>query len=95
MKNEKPMKGKIGLEEHFAIEETIMDSHGFLAEKIWPELKSRLLDVQEKRVEFMDKYGVEMMILSLNAPAIQAIPDTKLAIQTAQKSNNFLAEKMK
>ena len=32
------MKGKIGLEEHFAIEETIMDSHGFLAEKIWPEL---------------------------------------------------------
>ena len=88
------MKGKIGLEEHFAIEETIMDSHGFLAEKIWPELKSRLLDIEEKRVEFMDKYGVEMMILSLNAPAIQAIPDADIAIQTAQKSNNFLAEQI-
>ena len=88
------MKGKIGLEEHFAIEETIMDSHGFLAEKIWPELKSRLLDIQEKRVEFMDKFGVEMMILSLNAPAIQAIPDANVAIETAQKSNNFLAEQI-
>ena len=24
------MEGKIGLEEHFAIEATVMDSHGFL-----------------------------------------------------------------
>ena len=28
------MKGKIGLEEHFATEAPIMDSHGYLAEKI-------------------------------------------------------------
>ena len=88
------MKGKIGLEEHFATEATIMDSHGYLAEKIWPELKSRLLDIQEKRIAFMDKFGVEMMILSLNAPAIQAIPNTKLAIETAQKSNDFLADEI-
>ena len=88
------MKGKIGLEEHFATEATIMDSHGYLAEKIWPELKSRLLDIQEKRLAFMDKFGVEMMILSLNAPAIQAIPNTKLAIETAQKSNDFLADEI-
>ena len=47
------MENKIGLEEHFAIDATVMDSHGFLAEKVWPELKSRLLDVQEKRIEFM------------------------------------------
>ena len=85
------MKGKIGLEEHFAIEDTIMDSHGFLGESIWPELKHRLLDIQEKRISFMDEYGVEMMILSLNAPAIQAIPDSHLANETAQKSNDFLA----
>ena len=85
------MKGKIGLEEHFAIDDTIMDSHGFLGESIWPELKSRLLDIQEKRISFMDEYGVEIMILSLNAPAIQAIPDPHLADETAQKSNDFLA----
>ena len=85
------MKGKIGLEEHFAIDDTIMDSHGFLGESIWPELKSRLLDIQEKRISFMDEYGVEMMVLSLNAPAIQAIPDPHLADEMAQKSNDFLA----
>ena len=88
------MEGKIGLEEHFAIEATDMDSHGFLAEKIWPELKSRLLDVHEKRVAFMDKFGVEMMILSLNAPAIQAISNIDLAVETAIRSNDFLAEQI-
>lgn len=88
------MEGKIGLEEHFAIDETIMDSHGFLADSIWPELKSRLLDIHEKRINFMDKYGVEMMILSLNAPAVQAIVDPKKAIDVAKKSNDFLAEQI-
>lgn len=88
------MENKIGLEEHFAIDATVMDSHGFLAEKVWPELKSRLLDVQEKRIEFMDENGVEMMILSLNAPAIQAIPNCDLAVETAQRSNDFLAEEI-
>ena len=88
------MQGKIGLEEHFAIEETIMDSQGFLADSVWPELKSRLLDLQGKRIGFMDEFGVEMMILSLNAPAIQAIPDPAQAIETARKSNDLLAEQI-
>ncbi|MFP6733492.1 MAG: amidohydrolase family protein [Rhodospirillales bacterium] len=88
------MQGKIGLEEHFAIEDTIMDSHGFLAEDIWPELKSRLLDIQEKRLGFMDRFGMEMMILSLNAPAIQAITDTARAGEIARRSNDVLAEEV-
>ena len=41
----------------------------------------------------MDKHGVELMILSLNAPAIQAIPDTKTAIAVARKANDVLAER--
>ena len=86
------MQGKIGLEEHFAIEETIMDSQGFLADSVWPELKSRLLDLQGKRIGFMDEFGVQMMILSLNAPAIQAIPGSAQAIETARKANGVLAE---
>ena len=32
----------------------------------------------------MDKHGIEMMILSLNAPAVQAIHDIKTAIAVAQ-----------
>ncbi|NQV55167.1 MAG: amidohydrolase [Rhodospirillales bacterium] len=88
------MQGKIGLEEHFAIEDTIEDSNGFLDPGIWPELKSRLLDVQGKRIGFMDQYEVEMMILSLNAPAIQAISDTARATEIAIKSNDILAEEV-
>jgi 2,3-dihydroxybenzoate decarboxylase len=36
-----------------------------------------------------------MMILSLNAPAIQAIPHTPTALQVARKSNDFLAAEVK
>jgi 2,3-dihydroxybenzoate decarboxylase len=42
----------------------------------------------------MDKNGMEMMILSLNAPAIQAITDKKRANELAIKANDFLAEQV-
>ena len=35
--------------------------------------------------------GMEIMILSLNAPAIQAIPDPERATEVARRSNDFLA----
>ena len=73
------MQGKIALEEHFAIEPTLGDSQVFGAH-VWNELGPRLLDVQDTRLGEMDKHGIEMMILSLNAPAVQAIHDVKRAI---------------
>ena len=69
------MDEKIALEEHFAIEETLADSAGFVPEDHWAELRSRLLDIQDRRLGLMDRHGVKMMILSLNAPAVQAFPD--------------------
>ena len=69
------MKGKIGLEEHFAIEDTLNDSKGFLPDDVWPELRGRLIDIHDRRIAEMDRHGVEMMVLSLNAPAIQAMQD--------------------
>ncbi len=39
----------------------------------------------------MDKHGIEMMILSLNAPAVQAIHDVKRAIEVAREANDVLA----
>jgi 2,3-dihydroxybenzoate decarboxylase len=63
------MQGKIGLEEHFAIPETLNDSKGYLGDNVWPELEKRLMDMQEYRLRQMDAHGMEMMILSLNAPA--------------------------
>ena len=44
------------------------------------------------RLKEMDKHGVEMMILSLNAPAVQAIPDVKRAIAVAREANDMLAD---
>jgi gamma-resorcylate decarboxylase len=88
------MQGKIALEEHFAIPETLMDSAGFVPANYWPELESRLLDIQDKRLRQMDEQGVEMMILSLNAPAVQAIPDVKKANEIAVRANDYLAEQV-
>ncbi len=85
------MQGKIGLEEHFAIPETLNDSKGFLGEAVWPELQKRLLDLQEYRLAQMDRHGMELMLLSLNAPAIQAIPDPERAVGLARRANDFLA----
>ena len=41
------MDRKIGLEEHFAIPDTLNDSKGFLGDHVWPELEKRLLDMQD------------------------------------------------
>lgn len=88
------MDGKIALEEHFAIDDTLMDSAGYLGDDVWAELESRLLDIHGRRVELMDKHGIETMILSLNAPAVQAIPDPDRAADVARKANDFLAEQV-
>ncbi|MBI1203670.1 MAG: amidohydrolase family protein [Rhodopseudomonas sp.] len=85
------MHGKIALEEHMAIEPTLNDSKVFGAH-VWPDLSHRLIDIQETRLGEMDKHGIEMMILSLNAPAVQAIPDIKTAIAVARQANDVLAE---
>ncbi|MBY4609453.1 gamma-resorcylate decarboxylase [Rhizobium sp. 9T] len=86
------MQGKIALEEHFAIPETLMDSAGFVPGDYWTELQSRLLDIQDKRLKLMDAHGIETMILSLNAPAAQAIAETGRAIDIARRANDALAE---
>jgi len=88
------MLGKIALEEHFAIEETVQDSAGFSPAEDWIELKARLLDIQDRRLKEMDEHGIELMLLSLNAPAIQAIPDRNRALELSRRANDFLAEQV-
>jgi 2,3-dihydroxybenzoate decarboxylase len=85
------MQGKIALEEHVAIGPTLNDSKVFGAH-VWPDLSHRLIDVQDTRLREMDRHGVEMMILSLNAPAVQAIHDVPTAIAVARQANDVLAE---
>src|ERR1700693_3861135 len=88
------MQGKIALEEHVAIDATLGDSQVFGAH-VWKDLSHRLIDVQDTRLGEMDKHGIEMMILSLNAPAVQAIHDTKRAIAVARQANDALASEVR
>lgn len=86
------MQNKIALEEHFAIEETLGDAQQFVPGGYWSNLRARLVDFDRQRLRDMDEHGIERMIVSLNAPAIQAIADVRRAIETARKANDALAE---
>ena len=89
------MNGKIGLEEHFALEETLGDSQGFVGEETWRDLRVRLLDVQSKRLGLMDAHGIETMILSLNSPAVQSVVDSTKANELARRANDVLADEIR
>ena len=88
------MQGKIALEEHFAIDDTLMDSQGYFGPKTsgWKFVSRRCSICMGDAIRRMDKFGIEMMILSLNAPAVQAIPDARKANDIARKANDYLAD---
>lgn len=86
------MKRKIGLEEHFAHPDTLGPSQEYVAKDKWLEMKKRLLDVGDLRLKLMDQHGMEMMIISLNSPSIQAISDVPTAIERAKQANDLLFE---
>ncbi|MCP3373678.1 amidohydrolase family protein [Bradyrhizobium cajani] len=88
------MQGKIALEEHFALPGTVQDSAGFAPTDDWRELEARLLDIHDRRLAEMDAHGIEMMLLSLNAPAVQAVPDRGRALELSRRANDFLAEQV-
>jgi 2,3-dihydroxybenzoate decarboxylase len=85
------MQNKIALEEHFALDETLGDSAPFVPADYRAELSARLLDIADRRLREMDENGLAMMILSLNAPTVQAIPDAAQAADLARRANDYLA----
>jgi len=89
------MQGKIALEEHFAISDTISATHdakytGWFP--AWPDIKRRLLDLKELRLPEMDEHGIERVILGLHNPAVQGIADARQAAEVARKANDTVAE---
>lgn len=88
------MKGKITLEDHFAIDATLGHSRQF-GSHVWDELSRRLLDIQDQRLRQMDESDVELMVLSLNAPAVQVVRDVNAAIELARRANDFLADQVR
>jgi len=85
------MQGKIAVEEHFAIAESMDDSVRWPT-SYWAGLNGKLLDFFGQRLAEMDQTGIEIALLSLNADGIQAIPDTAKATETARRANDALAE---
>ena len=86
------MTGKIALEEHFALPETLADSTRYASGHAWSQLEQRLLDLHDHRVSEMDAHGIEYAILSLNSPAIQTIANRSRAVEVARLSNDVLAD---
>jgi 2,3-dihydroxybenzoate decarboxylase len=88
------MPGRVAIEEHFALAETVDDSRAYAADGAWPRLKDRLTDFHGERLAEMDRSGIAISILSLNAPAVQGIPDAARAIALARRANDVLAEEI-
>jgi 2,3-dihydroxybenzoate decarboxylase len=83
----------IALEEHFVIPElagygtSTAASHNPAA---WQHMLDLLSDFLEKRIPTMDQGGLDMQVLSLNSPGIQAESDSQVAIRNATLVNDFL-----
>ena len=87
------MQGKIAFEEHLGIPETVGNTRAFAGDSgRWDDFTRELLDVDDMRLAAMDRAGIELALLSLNAPGLQAILDTDEAIEVARKANNRIAE---
>lgn len=85
------MTGKIALEEHFAMAETVASS---TAAAHSPEFRKKILEMGSGRIAEMDRGGVELCILSLVNPGIQGIPAVQQAISLARRANDYLAEQI-
>ncbi len=91
------MDGKIAIEEHWAIDETLEGNMGMDRpnQTDWMlDVRRRMLDVHDERLAEMDRFGIELAILSLNAPAIQVILDVDEAVEVARKANDIMADEV-
>jgi 2,3-dihydroxybenzoate decarboxylase len=87
------MQGKIAVEEHFALPvPEMMGTAARYSTPYWADLFRRLVDVFDDRLIAMDSGGVEISVLSLNAVAVQGVPDVAEAIAYARRANDTLAE---
>jgi predicted TIM-barrel fold metal-dependent hydrolase len=84
-----PAPGKIALEEHFVIPETLEASFAATGS---PDFRQQIAEIGSRRIAEMDRGGVELCILSLSAPGVQGIPNISEAIRVARLSNDHLAE---
>lgn len=85
-----PVSGKIALEEHFVLAENIETSYA--VRDLAPGTRHKILDLGGGRIAEMDRGGLDICILSLTAPGVQAVPNTQQAVAQARRTNDYLAE---
>ncbi len=85
------MQGKIAIEEHFTLENSLDDGVQFVGKSVnWSDIQRRLLDVHDLRLAEMDRHGIELAILSF-VPGIQEMLDPQEAVGVARRANDALA----
>jgi 2,3-dihydroxybenzoate decarboxylase len=87
---------KIALEEHFT---TPALARKYVArptrsDALFTDIERRLADFDQLRLETMDKAGIDLAVLSVTTPGVQAEADAKTAIQLAQEANDLLAREV-
>lgn len=86
------MDGKIALEEHWALEETLsVSGQPVGASAWWDELRRLLFEFRDERLAHMDASGIEVAVLGLTSPALQGVLDPAAAAETARIANDTLA----
>ncbi len=84
----------IGLEEHFVTPDLVgygASTAGIAQPQAWADASRRLLDFTEERLPTMDAAGLDVQVLSLNSPGLQAETDAAVAVAKAVTVNDFLA----
>src|SRR5262249_11082432 len=82
--------GKIALEEHFDFAGTEKSSYASFG---GPQFQGQIKDLASGRIAEMDQGGIEVCIVSLVGPGIQAITNPDQAIEAARRANDHLAER--
>ena len=88
---------KIVLEEHFSTPKMAAyaaDVVSTVDAGFMQYVKPRLMDMDEMRIEDMDRNGLDMCVLSCNAPGVQGERDAAMAVKNAAEINDILAAQM-
>lgn len=92
------MKDKIALEEHISTIENNRywdsESEGIRNGKKYMEYIERHLLDPSLRLDLMDQYGVELMILSLTSPGVQSFLNANEATEFAKRTNDLMAKQL-
>ncbi|MGP0093212.1 MAG: amidohydrolase family protein [Xanthobacteraceae bacterium] len=88
---------KIALEEHFlcpGFEDYWKTTVGDVDPQIYGQIVSSLSDFGGRRLEAMDRAGIERSVLSLAGPGVQIERDPATAVRRAREANDFLAREV-